>query len=235
MKVKCLILVFIIFMVCGCTAEVNLDISKDTVSESVSITAYQNAVYTKDILRTSFRDYIPAFAKDLIMDEAPDVPLSGVLYYRKNVTDLGNGYRFNYSYDFDTSSYEEARTVKEAFRSYNIEVNDNNTISISTDSSGLIYFDNYPELEEVTVNITTDYLVEENDADKVLDNTYTWVFDRDSKKSINMLINTEVMSDSSPTSFLDINGILVPIAIIVGIILLVIIFIALRNKINNKI
>ena len=66
-------------------------------------------------------------------------------------------------------------------------------------------------------------------------NTYTWTFTKDSNKSINMLINTEVMSDSSPTSFLDINGILVPIAIIVGIILLVIIFIALRNKINNKI
>ena len=236
MKVKIFILFLIVFMVCGCTAEVNLDISKDTVSESVNITAYENIIYSKELLSTSFRNYIPAFAKDLIMDEAPDTPIPGVLYYKKNLTDLGSGYRFNYSYDFDINSYEEARTVKEAFKSYNIEVDDsNNTISISTDSRGLIYFNNYPELEEVIVNITTDYLVEENNADKVLDNTYTWVFDKDSKKSIDMLINTKVMSDSSHTSFLNIKGVLVPIAIIVGITLLVIIFIALRNKINNKI
>ena len=37
-------------MMCGCTAEVNLEITKDKINESTSITAYENVIYTKDIL-----------------------------------------------------------------------------------------------------------------------------------------------------------------------------------------
>ena len=61
MKSKILILIFIIFMMCGCTAEVNLEITKDKINESTSITAYENIIYSKDILRTSFRNYIPIY------------------------------------------------------------------------------------------------------------------------------------------------------------------------------
>lgn len=229
MKSKCLILVFLIFMVCGCTAEVNLDISDNKIKESVDITFYQNVLYPKDIIKTSFRNYIPVYAKNLIVDTMPDEPLEGIDYYTKKETDLGNGYKFNYSYDFNINEYKEARTVKDGFRSYNITFNqDDHTISLFAEGT-LLYFNEYPELEEVKINIKTDYLVKENNADNVKDNTYTWVFKKDDVKSINMLIDTsDVVKNVDNTNIIIIAYIL----IVIGFIFLLLL---LKNKRNNKI
>lgn len=229
MKSKCLILVFLIFMMCGCTAEVNLDISDNKIKESVDITFYQNVLYPKDIIKTSFRNYIPVYAKNLIVDTMPDEPLEGIDYYTKKETDLGNGYKFNYSYDFNINEYKEARTVKDGFRSYNITFNqDDHTISLFAEGT-LLYFNEYPELEEVKINIKTDYLVKENNADNVKDNTYTWVFKKDDVKSINMLIDTsDVVKNVDNTNIIIIAYIL----IVIGFIFLLLL---LKNKRNNKI
>ncbi len=233
MKVKYLILVFIIFMMCGCTAEVNLEISEKKINESVNITVYQNAIYSKDIIKSSFRNYIPIYASEPVIDTELDQPYSDIKYYEKTETDLGNGYLFNYKYNFDINEYERARTVKESFRNYNISVNENdNTISISTDNEGIMYFDNYSELDEVRVNIKTDYLVEENNADSIDGNTYTWVFNKDSKKSINMIIDTtETLKerDSRKT-----NNIII-IFSIVFVIVVILFLLFLKNNKNNKI
>lgn len=232
MKVKYLLLVVLIFMMCGCTAEVNLDISSDKINESVNITFYQNALYPKDIIKTSFRNYIPIYASDLIVDTEPDQPHEDIKYYKKTETDLGNGYLFNYKYNFDIDEYREARTVKDGFRSYNISFNNSdNTITLSTDNEGILYFDDYPMLEKVTVNIKTDYLVEDNNADKVDGNTYTWVFDRDSRKSINMVIDaTETLKeiDSRKT-----NNTMIIVSILL-IIVVIILFLLVKYKKNNK-
>ena len=229
MKSKCLILVFLIFMMCGCTAEVNLDISDNKIKESVDITFYQNALYPKDIIKSSFRNYIPVYARNLIVDTMPDEPLEGIDYYTKKETDLGNGYKFNYSYDFNINEYKEARTVKDGFRSYNISFNqDDHTISLFAEGT-LLYFNEYPELEEVKINIKTDCLVKENNADDVKDNTYTWVFKKDDVKSINMLIDTsDVVKNVDNTNIIIIASIL----IVIGFIFLLLL---LKNKRNNKI
>ena len=230
MKSKCLILVFLIFMMCGCTAEVNLDISDNKIKESVDITFYQNVLYPKDIIKTSFRNYIPVYAKDLIVDTMPDEPLDGINYYTKKETDLGNGYKFNYSYNFNINEYKNARTVKDGFRTYNISYNDDNkTINLSTSSEELLYFKDYPELEEIRINIKTDYLVKENNADEVNDNVYTWIFKKDDVKSINMLIDTsDVVKKIDNTNIIIIASILIVIAFIFLLLLL-------KNKKNNKI
>ena len=238
MKVKHLFLIIIIFLISGCTAEVNLNITNNKVNESVDITFYQNVIYSKDLIRTSFRNYIPAFAKEHVVDEDADLPIQGIEYYQKEVTDLGNGYRFNYSYDFDITDYENSTTMKNAFHVSRIDVNRaNNQIKISTDSDGIIYFNDYPMLEEIVINIKTDYLVEENNADKVSNNTYTWVFTKDSKKSINMTINTEEVNNKITTNILKAadNSPLITV-IIITIVLAVIIgcILLAKNKKNNK-
>ena len=101
MKIKYFSLILIIFMMCGCSAEVNLEISDNNIDESVDITFYQNAVYSKDIIKSSFRNYIPIYASDVIVDAEIDQPFPDIKYYEKTETDLGNGYLFNYRYNFD--------------------------------------------------------------------------------------------------------------------------------------
>lgn len=233
MKFKYFGLILIIFMMCGCTAEVNLEISDSKIKESVDITFYQDAIYTKDIIKASFRNYIPIYARDVIVDAEEDRPFPNTKYYEKTETDLGNGYRFNYSYDFNINEYEEARTIKDGFRSYNVSVDqDNGNISISTDNNGLLYFDDYPLLEEVRINIKTNYLVEENNADSVNGNTYTWIFDKDTKKSINMLINTSTNNNSAN---IGIENVIFPIICIVLFVFVVLLILFQKNNKNNKI
>ena len=232
MKKKILTLILLIFMISGCSVEVNLDISDNKIKESNDITIYQNAIYTKEILRTSFRDYIPIYASDLIVDTVPDQPFSDVLYYNKKTTDLGNGYRFNYSYDFDIDKYGDARTIKDGFRDYSYSYR-NDIISLSTDNEGLIYFNDYPLLEEVTVNIKTDYLVEENNADSVNGNTYTWVFNKDSKKSIDIVIDTSKSGDRV-LGIVNVSTV-ITIGVVIGIVLIILVLLLIRNRKNNKI
>ena len=233
MKFKYFSLILIIFMMCGCTAEVNLEISDSKIKESVDITFYQDAIYTKDIIKASFRNYIPIYARDVIVDAEEDRPFPNTKYYEKTETDLGNGYRFNYSYDFNINKYEEARTIKDGFRSYNVSVDqDNGNISISTDNNGLLYFDDYPLLEEVKINIRTNYLVEENNADSANGNTYTWIFDKDTKKSINMLINTSTNDNSAN---IGIVNVIFPIICIVLFVFVVLLILFQKNNKNNKI
>lgn len=232
MKKKILTLILLIFMVSGCSVEVNLDISDNKIKESNDITVLENAIYTKEILRTSFRDYIPIYASDLIVDTVPDQPFSDVLYYNKNTTDLGNGYRFNYSYDFDIDKYGDARTIKDGFRDYSYSYR-NDIISLSTDNEGLIYFNDYPLLEEVTVNIKTDYLVEENNADSVNGNTYTWVFNKDSKKSIDIVIDTSKSGDRV-LGIVNVSTV-ITIGVVIGIVLIILVLLLIRNRKNNKI
>ncbi len=193
MKKKIIILIFLIFMLCGCTAEVNVDINSNTIDEIVSIYAYPNEYYNKEQLKTAFRQYIPAFGKDMIIDAAPDEKASGISYYQRTLKDLGTGYRFDYSYKFNLSNYKGARTVKEGFKSSNIYVdNKEKTILISTDNGGLLFFNQYPELTDVTINIKTGYKVKENNADIINGSVYTWKLNRDDRKNIYLLLDTSV-------------------------------------------
>lgn len=231
-KIRILILIFMIFMMCGCTAEVNLNIGDGKINESVSITAYENVIYSKEMLRTAFRNYIPAYASDVIVDTMPDEEFPDIKYYDKNETDLGNGYLFNYKYIFDINEYEEARTVKNGFRSYNISYDRaDNRLTLSTDNEGIIYFNDYPSLDEVIINIKTNYLVEDNNADRVDGNTYTWVFTKDSKKSINMVINME--NNSNNVLGID-KGVITIIVSLVIFVFIVFVFLMSKNNKNNK-
>lgn len=201
MKKKIIILIGILFLLCGCTAEVNLEISGNTISESVDIVVYQSVNYSKNQIQAGFRKYVPIYSSDVIVDTNPDEPVSGIQYYTKTETDLGNGYKINYKYDFPISRYQEARSIKEGFRSSSIQVNQKEkTILISTDKNGLLYFEQYPDLEEVKVNIKTSYSVKESNADSVNDNVYTWVLKKGNPKNIYLLLNTEKQDTSNQPS-----------------------------------
>lgn len=197
MKKRICLLFSLLFLLCGCTAEVNLEIEGNSINESVDIIVFQNNNLTKDQIKAGFRNYVPIYSSDVIVDTNPDEAVSGVDYYTKKEDDLGTGFKINYSYNFALNKYKDARTVKEGFRSSNIQVNRNNeTVLLSTDNNGLLYFEQYPDLEKVTINIKSDYPVKENNADVVNNNIYTWNFSRGDKKNIYMLLDTKVEEES---------------------------------------
>ncbi len=199
MRRKIILLIGLLFLLCGCTANVDLVVKENGIEESVSITALQDNYLTKEQIKGAFREYIPAFADTEIVDTMPDEKESGVSYYTKSTTELSSGYLFNYKYNFSLGDYVKAKTVKKSFSSASvIKDNSEKTITISTDSAGILLFKEYPNLTEIKVNIKAEYPIKENNADSVNGNVYTWVFTPETKKSIYILY--DLNSNSNPTS-----------------------------------
>lgn len=194
MNKKIIMLVMLIFVLCGCSANVNVDITGNSINESVIINAYQDNSYSKDQIKKAFREYVPAFAQNVIVDTEPDVLVKGIKYYNRVLEEMGNGYRVKYDYKFRINDYKDARTIKDGFRSSTIQVDKvEETILISTDNGGLLYFNKYPSLDNVSVNVTTSYKVIESNANSVNGNVYTWYFNKNGKNGIYLLLDTKTV------------------------------------------
>lgn len=187
---KIIMLLTLVVLLTGCSANVNLTITSSNIEEEVIVNAYSDASTTKQQVYSKFKKYIPVFVSSPMSDTEPDVKQTGIEYYSRKVHDLGSGYSFVYDYKYNFNDYKNARTVALGFDSKTIQRDPvEKTIMISTDSSGLNFFDQYSSLESVTVNIKTNYKVKENNADVINGNVYTWVLRKGTKKSIYMLID----------------------------------------------
>lgn len=247
MKKKIIILLLIIFLTCGCSSTINITINEDDIAEEINVNYFVDDNTTKEMIPTFFRDYIPAFGDVIVPDTEPDEKLSGIAYYNKKITDIGSGYSFRYNYNYKINNYQNARSVKKAFRSFNIlKDTKENTITISTDNQGIMLFDLYDNLNELTINIKTTNQVLETNGTKNGD-TYTWEFNRNSyNKNIylvmkqkssqqgeepkpNSNINNTNNDNNEEETFLINNPVLI---VFLGIIIILIVLV-IANKIKN--
>ncbi len=189
---KAIFLILILFIISGCTADVNLTITDDTISEEISINYFTNDQTSKEEILNSFRKNIPAYNNVIVADTEEDEKQDGTLYYNYKNKDLGTGYNFNYKYDFPFATYNSARSVKRAFKSANFtKSTKDNIITISTDSTGIKLFEEYPELSSVTINIKTNNEVLESNG-QYQNGVYTWRFNKnDYKKNIYLKMKTK--------------------------------------------
>lgn len=182
---KIVLLIGLLILLTGCTAEVNINVSSSGIYEQVNIVTYANQTLTKEQLSSAFREYVPAFGDVLMADGEADIKKDGISYYSRNMSDIGSGYKTTYGYKFGFDEYNRARTVKEGFKDAIIQSDTvDKQIMFTTDSSGIKYFGYYPELENIKINITSEYAVKESNADYVNNGVYTWVFTKNTKKSV---------------------------------------------------
>lgn len=178
---KITMLLLLVILLTGCSAEVNVVINDTGINETITI---------NDNSTTSYYNYVPVFYEDIFSDVEPDVKNEGITYYNKNITQGIDGYKINYNYKYTVDEYKRARSVKTSFQSFNIrESKVDEQLVISTSTGGIKYFDKYSNLDSVKINITPSYKVLENNADYVNGNVYTWVFTKNTKKHIYMLLD----------------------------------------------
>lgn len=194
---KTILLLLLMILLTGCSAEVNLEISADNIYETININANSSENVSKEQIYSYFREYIPAYKTTFLGDTEPDIKKNGVNYYYRTVTELDNGYNFNYSYNFELSKYKDARSIGEGFNSVIVQKdNVEKEILITTDNGGLKYFNYYPELESIKINITSLCEVKDTNAEQQEDGVYTWELNRNSKESIYLLLSTTECDDS---------------------------------------
>lgn len=189
MNKRLFFLILLTFLLCGCTANVNITINDSTISERVTISEAPYSDATINDIAQQYRKYIPAFKDTMIIDTMPDVAVDGVKYYRTSGTASNNIYNAYYQYDYNFKEYKNATSINNAFKASQVQYDPyEKQILITTESSGMVLFYSYPQLEEVRINITTNYVVIENNADYVSGNVYTWVFHKDTKKGVYLLL-----------------------------------------------
>ncbi len=189
MKRRLFLLVLLSFLLCGCTANVNITIKDNIVSERVSIQEAPYGYASMDDIAQQYRKYIPAFDDTIIVDTMPDVEEKGVKYYRQSGTEINGSFNAYYQYDYNFREFKNSTSIKNTFKSSTVQYDSyEKTILFSTESSGMVLFDSYPQLDEVKINITTDYKVLENNADYNSGNVYTWIFNKNTKKGVYLLL-----------------------------------------------
>lgn len=185
MKRIILLLILVVFIT-GCSAEVNINVFSNGIYEQVTITDNVSNGRTKEHILASYREYVPAFSKTLIADTEPDVKLEGVEYYTRALEETNTGYKVSYGYKFGFDNYKDSRSVDLGFKDAIIQRDAvDKEILLTTDSDGLKYFNMYPALSNVTINIvSTEFKVKDSNADYVNNNVYTWVLNGNTKKSV---------------------------------------------------
>ena len=197
MKKRIFLLVLLSFILCGCTAEVNIDLDRISVTEESILRIDTTDPEVLEDYRIIFREHMPAFYDVAVTEDDPDVANRGITYYDYKKTEQNYGYDLTYKHKFSIEDYNSSRLLRNSFKSaYVVKDSLDDTIEFYTDSDGIILMRRYPQLSNVRVNIKTDLLVLETNADKVDGNVYTWNFDR-SNYTRNIYIKTSRSKKSS--------------------------------------
>lgn len=189
---KIILIVLLLIILTGCTAKVNLEISDNVVYEEIVIDDQTTS-------RDNFREYIPIYDENIIVDAAPDEKKEGVAYYKKNIKDD----KIYYSYAFNLKKYNDSKTMKNFFSSSAIVSSERTGLmELYTSNDGIFAFDLYPGLSYLEININTNLEVEESNADSVKGHTYTWVFTPSNKnKNIYIRMRNYIYKQKHPNEY----------------------------------
>lgn len=173
-KIKYFILVGLLFVLCGCSAEYNLNITENTkFNEHIVI----NASSQEDLLQLN------NFNWDVPLDYQNTNEAYEASGYNKNeiynVVKNGNSVVFDGS--FNKSTILNSKAIHDSVDYFNFTKYNGNYVITTSDNFKI--FNRY-NLEYLVINISLPNEVINSNADSVNGNVYTWKFSKDNKKSI---------------------------------------------------
>lgn len=204
MKFKVLIIILAVFFVSGCDVNYNLIIKENTFQEETDIVSENNEVYQNqnltNFLKTFTSSFIPSYYNPDNYDLENGEYQYGIEYY--TITERLNGIKVGYTYN--ATDFYRSRVVKEGFDEISIQKSDD-TYSITT-NGGCKAFKNYKLLDNLTVQLQTEYKVIYSNADEEMNGRYLWYFSKDNyDRNIKVIFKTskEDFSDFDATDIPD--------------------------------
>ncbi len=235
MKFKNLFSILFVLLLCsGCSVTYDLNIdSKLNLAENISIDADTNSEIQK------ISDYDQFLPISYYADESSifTKKKDGVEYY--NLTKKEDNTNIKFDYVFDIDKFNNSAFARSCYnyitvmKSYNNDEH-RNELLIST-SKEFLCFENYDNLDNVTIKIHTNRTVYSNNANSVDKNTYTWDINESNKNnaSIQMVIDSEIIDEGIP--FWEQNILFIIVAVAMLISLIIYIFVKKRSDKVNKI
>lgn len=237
MKNKFLALLVILFLTAGCDVTYNLDIDGSFV-ETTSITEditnmnedYNN-INTASLFNIYLQKPIPLSKNDIIQAYS-DEKLKGVLYYEKKdiSTDAQKGMELKGN--FSPIDFENSQLINFTYGTFSVE-NKDGIITLTTGNTAKI-FNQFSSLNNLTINITTDYKVLNSNADIVDGNTYTWNVNSTNYENKPISIKLDTSEDNSIFNNFQIQLALILLTIIL-VALIIYFFVKKKGDKNNSI
>lgn len=232
-----LILAAIIFL-SGCEANYTITIDKDTINEKIEVLDKVSDTRTVTDIMDNYKKKYPVYNNDEIVDDSELYQYNPELtYYNQSYNIDSNGYHLYYEYTYPIDQYIAANSINYSY-DYKDIVYQNNKLKLETSSPNnyLKYRDIFTNL---TVNIITDYVVTNNNADNVIGNRYIWFFNKDNnyEKRINFevdLTKTQSEVDKEKDQKAKKNSLLIPVLIGALLVYVIIIFIIMTKKRKNE-
>jgi hypothetical protein len=220
MNKKNILLAVLIILLTGCSVNYNLVFKDDLIEETITITP-ENTQEKQNAQQFENRDYYAI------------IDANNQKKYKKTIESDGN-YIFNYKYDF--SNFKNSRFTS-CYDAYTL-TNDSGIITLSTSKKFKCTTYDYNEVENITINISTEYKVVENNADEIDGNVYKWHINKNNKdnKPIKFSYNKNKKRKITLKEFLEQNKIsIMIIASALSLFIIITISIYIKHKRVNKI
>lgn len=232
-----LILAAIIFL-SGCEANYTITIDKDTINEKIEVLDKVSDTRTVTDIMDNYKKKYPVYNSDEIVDDSELYQYNPELtYYNQTYNIDSNGYHLYYEYTYPIDKYIAANSINYSY-DYKDIVYQNNKLKLETSSPN-----NYLKYRNIftglTVNIITDYVVTNNNADSIIGNRYIWYFNKENNydKRINFevdLTKTQSEVDKEEAKKGKKNSLLIPVLIGALLAYVIIIFIIVTKKRKNE-
>lgn len=190
---KMLLIIILTFILSGCSVTYNLTIDGDTIKEETLIHQENSNLEELNALYLDKPVNYNVIVED---DDIESIGKENDIYIRKFVAREG-GIDVRYFYNkFNKNTIASSFAARKAFANIGYSYNkETNTIQLSTNKGAKIFFEE-PELDNITINITTSYPVRSHNATSVRENTYTWNFSKeDNNKNIVLVMDIEKKDD----------------------------------------
>lgn len=190
MKKNKVLLVILLLSLTGCTCKYDLTIDGDNFKEAITIHATsndeKNSFYNEWEIATDKEEY------GIGLDDS-DEALESIVTSKYDYLIDNDNLIFNHT--FNRINYSNSSAISNCFDTVTTKQYEN-TIIIST-SEKVLCFEKYRDMTELTINITVDRPVISHNADNVNNNTYTWVMTNNSSKGINIILENELIEDTT--------------------------------------
>jgi len=164
MKKNILLITMLIFLT-GCSVNYNLKFNKDTIEENITI----NVENDQEKQNTKYFENRDFYA---IIDAKTESQ------YKKEKDKNSN---YNFSYEYSLKDFKNSRFTS-CYDAYTLTDNDG-IISLNTSKKFKCLTYDYNNIDNLTINITTDYKVVETNADEVEGNTYKWNINKNNSEN----------------------------------------------------
>lgn len=173
---KTALLILMMLFITGCDAIYSLDLQSDQFNETLEVNNHKKATWD-----SKYKNIIDLISESNVAtdyrEEKPESneKIVGLNYYDISKISNDNNLGLKYNHNFTISEYKYSSIV---FSNANLlEYNYNKDI-ITINNETLKSFNNYPDLNNLTIKFITNHDVINNNADEIKNNEYYWYFNK---------------------------------------------------------